>query len=54
MAISAQPEGRITMETKFLYSVPWEGKALRKSNVKEENGHHPLSVMVSTSVKADN
>lgn len=53
MAISAQPEEHIVMETKFVCSVPWEEEDLRKSSVKEENGHHPLSVLVSTSVKAD-
>lgn len=54
MAISAQPEEHIIVETKFVYSVPWEGEDLRKSIVKKENGHHSLSVLVSTSVKADN
>lgn len=54
MAISAQPEEHIIMETKFVYSVPWEGEDLRKSSVKEENGHHPLPVLVSISVKDDN
>lgn len=54
MAISAQPEEHIIMEIKFVYSVPWEGEDLRKSSVKEENGHHPLPVLVSTSVKDDN
>lgn len=53
MAVSAQPEEHIVMETKFVCSVPWEEEDLRKSSVKEENGHHPLSVLVSTSVKAD-
>lgn len=37
-----------------MYSVPWAGEDLRKSGVKEEDGHHPLTVLVSTSVKADN
>jgi len=44
------------METKFVYGVqvPLKEEDLRKSNVKKENGHHPLFVLVSIFVKTDN